>query len=88
MESLDLTYKLVDLKVKVKHLTKSTLCLKYSRNIENLYIFAATPSLSRRGRGCCNPHPPPPTPNFFHGNIFLNTWVSAQRVGKLTEWQS
>ena len=33
MESLGLTYKLVDLKIKVKHLTKSTLCLKYFRNI-------------------------------------------------------
>ena len=35
MEGLDLTYNLVDLKIKtrVKHLSKSNLCLKYFRNI-------------------------------------------------------
>ena len=33
MESLDLTYKLIALRLKVKHLTESTLCLKYFRNI-------------------------------------------------------
>ena len=33
MESLDLTYKLIALKINVKHLTESTLCFKYFRNI-------------------------------------------------------
>ena len=64
MESLDFTYKLLDLKIGSKDLTKSTLCFKYFRNIvtvmkkgiknknhnyKNLFIFAATPSLSGPG---------------------------------------
>ena len=76
MESLDFPYKLLDLKSGSKDLTKSTLCLKYFRNIvtvmkkviknknpnyKNLFIFAATPSLSGSGRGgggrCNPPHP-------------------------------
>ena len=32
MENLDLTYNLVELKIKVKHLSRSTLCLEYFRN--------------------------------------------------------
>ena len=59
MESLDVTYKLIDLKIESKDLTKSTLCFKYFRNIvtvmtkgikkrksqyKNLFIFVATPS--------------------------------------------
>ena len=55
MESLDLTYKLVDLKTR--------------------------------------PPPPSQPPTFFTANIFvifffIDTWVSGQRVGKLTERQS
>ena len=72
MESHDLTYKLIALKV--KHLTKSTLCLKYFKNIvivmtkgknqkikiaKILFIFAATPSLSGRGGGGVVATPPP-----------------------------
>ena len=70
MESLGLTYKLVDLKIKVKHLTKSTLCLKYFRNrvivmtkgknrkikIRKLYLFFL-PHLPSQDRP-----PPPPIP--------------------------
>ena len=55
MESLDLTYKLVDLKTRT--------------------------------------HPPPPSPKLvlqqtFLLFFFIVTWVSGQRVGKLTERQS
>ena len=52
-------------------------------NKENLYIFVATPSLSG-------------TPNTlqlssrqkFLNFVFIDTWVSGRRVGKLTEWKS
>ena len=94
MESLDLTYKLIE----------STLCLKYFRNIvivmtkgknkkmkntKILFIFAATPSYSGRGGGLLHP---PHFPTFstakFFENFSIDTWVSVQRVGKLTVWQS
>ena len=53
-----------------------------------LFIFAATPSLSGRGVVAI-----PPTPQYFSRqkflkNFFIDTWVSRQRVGKLTLWQS
>ena len=59
-------------------------------NYENLFIFAATPSLSGQ-RGCCNP--PTPTPQLFSlqkflKTFFIDTLVSGQRVGKLTILQS
>ena len=68
MEILGLTYKLVDL---IKHLTKSTLCLKYVRNIvivmtkgknrkikiRKLYLFFL-PHLPSQD----SPPPPPPHP--------------------------
>ena len=61
---------------------------KKNENYENLFVFAATPSLSgREGRLL---HPPPP--NLFHGFLknffFIDTLVSRQRVGKLAEWRS
>ena len=59
-------------------------------NYENLFIFAATPSLSGQGGGGLLQ---PPTPQLFSLQKFLNfffidTWVSGQGVGKLTVWQS
>ena len=82
MESLDLTYKLFDLKIKVKHLTQSTLCFKYFRivitkrknkkiKITKIDLFLLPPGFPLRtgggGGGCCNP---PPTP-IFSRQIFL-----------------
>ena len=74
MESLDLTYKLFDLKIKVEHLTKSTLCFKYFRNIvivmtkgknkkikiTKIDLFLLPPLPSQDGRGLQPPPPPPP----------------------------
>ena len=83
MESLDLTYKLIALKIKSKTLDQiyfmSRVFQEHSHcydkrkkreneSYDNLFIFAATPSLSGRGDGCNHPLPPPP--NFFHGKSF------------------
>ena len=80
MESLDLTYKLIALKIKSKTLNQIYFmsqvfqehgqCYDKRKKYENenqkqLFIFAATPSLSEQG-GCCNP----PPPNFFRGKNF------------------
>ena len=68
MESLDLTYKLIALKIKSKTPDRmyfmSQVFQEHSHcydkrkkwENENLFIFAATPSLSGQG-DCCNPHP-------------------------------
>ena len=82
MESLDLTNKLIALKIKSKTvdriyfmsqvLQEHSHCYdkrknKENENYENLLIFAATPSLSGGGGGLLqSPHPP----NFFHGKNF------------------
>ena len=79
MESQDLTYKLIALKIESKTLDRvyfmSQVIQEHSHcydirenknqneNYENLFIFATTPSLSGRGGGLLQP----PTPNFFHG---------------------
>ena len=104
MESLGLTYKLIAVKIKSKTLDQiyfmSQVFQEHSHcydkrekweneNYENLFIFAATPSLSGRGGGGCNN----PTPQLFPWqkflkNFFIDTWVSGQRVGKLTVEQS
>ena len=55
-----------------------------------LFILAATPFLSGRGGVVAAPHPPPQlflrqkNVEFF----FIDTWVSGQRMGKKTKWQS
>ena len=74
MESLDLAYKLVDLKIKIKRPDQiyfiSQIFEEHSHcndkrnkqeneNYANLFIFAATPSLLGRA-----------PPNFFHGKNF------------------
>ena len=103
MESLDLTLKaLIALKIKSKTLDRiyfmsqvfqeHSHCYdkrekKENENYENLSIFAATPSLSGRGGGCCNPTPQLFSPQKFDF-FFIDTWVSGQRVGKLTIYQS
>ena len=82
MEILDLTYKLIALKIKSKTLGRiyfmsqlfqeQSYCYdkrkkyKENENYENLFIFAATPSLSGRGGLLL----PPPPPNFLHGKNF------------------
>ena len=82
MESLGLRYKSIALKIERKTLDRiyfmSQVFQEHSHcynkrkkegneNYENLFIFAAIPSLSRQGV-CCNP--PPPT--FFTAKIFEN----------------
>ena len=84
MESLDLTYKLITLKIKVKHLTESTLCLQYFRNIvivmtkgknkkmktTKIYLFLLPPLPSQDGGGGGGGLQPPPPPKFFHSKNF------------------
>ena len=98
MESLDLTNKLFDLKIKIKALDQiyfmSQVFQEHShcydkikkqenKNYENLFIFTATPFPLRMGV-CCNPS----LPQLFSRQTFfiLFSWVYGQRVGKLTEW--
>ena len=75
---------------------ESTFCLKYFRNIvivmtkgknkkiktTNIYLFLKPPL----------PSPDSHPPTFLTAKIFeiffIDTWVSGQRVGKLTVWQS
>ena len=100
MESLDLTYKLFDQRIKSKApdqfyfmfqvFQEHSHCYnkrkKINKNYENLFVFVTTPSLSGRGEGYCFKLPPP---TFFRAKVlklfFIDTWVSGQRVGKLTE---
>ena len=54
-----------------------------------IYLFLLPP-LPSQDRGVVAT---PPPPNFFHRKkflkvFFIDTWVSGQRVGKLTVWQS
>ena len=84
MESLDLTYKLIALKLKVKHLTESTLCLKYFRNIaivmtkgknekmktKKIYLFLLPPFPSQDGGVVASPPPHPST--FSTAKIYEN----------------
>ena len=90
MESLDLTYKLIALKIKSKTLDQiyfmSRVFQEHSHcydkrkkreneSYDNLFIFAATPSLSGRGDGCN--HPLPPTPQLFSRKKLLDKeWVN------------
>ena len=83
MESLALTYKLFDLKIKSKApdqiyfmsqvFQEHSYCYNdkkkksENQNYENSFIFAATPSLLGWGGGLLQP---PPLPNFFHGKNF------------------
>ena len=59
MESIDLTFKLVDLKIKVKHLTKCTIRLKYFKNIA-IVMTKGEKRKSKLGKFiyfCCHPFP-------------------------------
>ena len=85
MESLALTYKLFDLKIKSKApdqiyfmsqvFQEHSYCYNdkkkksENQNYENSFIFAATPTLSGWGGGGVVATPPP-LPNFFHGKNF------------------
>ena len=101
MESLNLTYKLIALKIKSKTLKQiyfmSQIFQEHSHcygkrkkleneNYENLFIFATTPSLSGRGGVVATPHPP----TFFTAKIFEKYFHRYRSiwVGKLTVWQS
>ena len=82
MESLDLTYKLFDQRIKSKApdqfyfmfqvFQKHSHCYnkrkKNNKNYENLFVFVATPSLSGRGGG--GGLFQTPSPNFFQGKSF------------------
>ena len=89
MESLDLTYKLIALKIKSKTLDQiyfmsqvfqeHSHCYDKRKKIRKLklqkfIIFAATPSLS--GRGLLQPHPP----TFFVAKIFENFFHRYMRI--------
>ena len=94
MESLDLTYKLIE----------STLCLKYFRNIvivmtkgknkkmktTKIYLFLLPPLPFQDGGGGLlqPPHPPTFSTAKSFENFSIDAWVFVQRVGKLTVWQS
>ena len=100
MESLDLSYKLIALKIKSKALDRIDFmsqvfqehshCYDKRKNkkmkITKIYLFLLPPVPSQEGGGgCCIP----PPLNFFHSknifeNFFIDTWVSGQRMGKLT----
>ena len=84
MESLDLTNKLIALKIKSEALDRiyfmSQVFQEHSHcydkrkkqeneNYDNLFIYAATPFLSGQGEGLLQP-PPPPLSNFLHGKNF------------------
>ena len=78
MESLDLTYKLIALKIESKAPDEIYFMTQVfqehnpcydkrkkleNENYENLFIFAATPFLRRTGEGLLQlPTPPPPLP--------------------------
>ena len=86
MESFDLTYKLIALNIK----SKSTLCLKYFRNIvivmtkgknkkmktTKIYLFLLPPLPSQDG-GVVALQPPQP-PNFFYGKNFSKNAKTAR----------
>ena len=100
---LDLTYKLVDLKIKSKAPDQIYFMSRgeYFRNIgiimtkgknkemkiAKIYLLLLPPLPFRDG-GLLQLQPP----TFFTAKIlgkkFIDAWVSGQRVGKLTEWQS
>ena len=88
MKSIDLTYYLGDVKIKSKHMSKSALYLEYFRNII-IYCYDKRKKLKIRKMYLFLL---PPTPQLFSWRnflkIFSDTWVSGQRVGKLTKWQS
>ena len=83
METLDLAYNLVYLKLKVEHLSKSTLCLKYFRNIDivmtkeknkkikirKIYLVLLPFLPSQDGEWSLQP--PTPTPQLFSWQDFL-----------------
>ena len=83
MENLNLTYYLVDLKIKNKQLSKSTsLCLEYFRNIVIVRtIFKEKLRKAKLGKCiyfCCHPFPlgrcgllQPPTPQHFSQQFFF-----------------
>ena len=59
--------------------------------ITKIYLFLLPSFPSQDGGVVATP---PQPPNFFHFTakifeiFFIDTWVSGQRVGKLTVWQS
>ena len=83
MESQDLTYKLIALKIKSKTLDRIYLCLKYLRNIvivmtkgkskkmktTKIYLFLLPPLPSQDGGVVAAP-PPPQPPTFSTAKIF------------------
>ena len=102
MESLDLTYKLITLKIKSKTLDRIYFMSQVFQEHSNcyderktkkmkttkIYLFLLPPLPSQDG-GLLQP----PIPQLFSRqkllkNFFTDTWISGQRVGKLTVWQS
>ena len=82
MDNLDLTYKLIALKIKSKTLDQIYLMSKYFRNIVidmtkgknkkmkniKIYLFLLPPLPSQDGGFVATP--PPPPPNFFRSKNF------------------
>ena len=90
------------LTLKIQHLTKCTLCLKYFRNIAivmtkgkikkseitKIYLFLLPPLPSQDGGIVATPSFPQLfSRQEFSNFFFIKRWVSGQRAGKLTEWQ-
>ena len=105
MESLNLTCKLIALKIKSKTLDRIHFVSSISETIlvivmtkgknkkmktTKIYLFLLPPLPSQDGGRLLQP---PPDPQLFSRQKCLkffstDTWVSGQRVGKLTVWQS
>ena len=104
MESLNVTYKLIALKIKSKILDRIYFMSQIFQDIvivmtkgknkimktTKIYLFLMPPLTSQDGGGGLLQ---PPTPQLFSRQnllkiFFINKWVSGQRVGKLTVWQS
>ena len=87
MESLDLTYKLIALKIKSKTLDQiyfmSSVFQEHSHCYDN-YLFLLPPLPSPDGGVVATPNPQLFSWQKFLKNFFIDTWVSGQRVGKWT----
>ena len=103
MEGLDLTYKLIALKIKSETLDRiyfmsqvfqknSHYCDKRKNKkmkTTKIYLILLPPlPFQGGGGGLLQPHIPQPfSRQNFLKIFFIDTWISGQRVGKLTLWK-